>query len=377
MVGFEIGQDVSDGGAFSGTSSYDTGTVRTGARSFRCNPASGATGFWQSSPSASFANGKYTHFGLRIASMPSVARLIFGAAAGGVQLRLNTDGTLTYLHSGTVIASSTTTLTTGVWYWIGIRCITGTSVVIAQIDGVDAITGTVTVASATANYGCNGTEASAIDIYIDDIISDDAGFLQPSNVDTALPISDNTVTGVTDNNGGTSNIWECVNNTPPAGVASANEAANPAAGMHFPASTTCNYIANLESYTTLGINTGDTVLAVQTLVRHGEDIATGTKNLQNVGALTNPTVAGASVTAGNDGGAHGAEQGQWQPAVGTLTTSPSVTLGTSPTIRTSRISQSRLACLDFMGMTVAWTPAAAAATFAPPFRHNTRCIRVR
>ena len=103
------------------------------------------------------------------------------------------------------------------------------------------------------------------------------------------------------------------------------------------------------------------MLAVQSIVRHGEDIATGTKTAQNCGALTNPTVAGANITFGNDGGAHGAEAGLWVTAYGTVTTSPSVTLGTSPTIRTSRVSEARVGCIDFMAMAVAWTPAAAAA----------------
>jgi hypothetical protein len=242
------------------------------------------------------------------------------------------------------------------------RVSTGTSAVFLQIDGVDQVTGTATITNITnAQWGPGNSEASAIDIFFDDIIADDTGFLASSKVDTALPISDNTVTGVTDNNGVTTNIWDAVDNTPPAGVASANEAANPKTGMHFTASVTCNYLANLETYTTLGVGASDAVLAVQSIVRTGEDIVTGTKNLQNVGALTNPTVAGASVTAGNDTGAHGAETGFWVTTYGTLTTSPSVTVGSSATIRTSRISESRLACVDFMGMLVAWTPAAAAA----------------
>jgi hypothetical protein len=359
LTGFEAGQSTTDHLSINptGTAAYDTGTVRTGARSMRCNPASGASGFVTLAlPAAGFV-----HFAFRIASLPSVARIIAGNGTGST-LKLNSSGTLEVFDSATSRGSSSA-LSTNTWYWIGWRISAGTSVDVLQVDGVTAVNGTI--AQGNAPLGANGTEASAIDLYYDDVILDTAGFLQPSKVDLALPISDNTVTGVTDNNGVTTNIFDCVDNTPPAGVASANEAANPKAGMHFPASVTCDYLANLETYTTLGIASGDTVLAVQGIVRHGEDIATGTKNLQNVAALTNPTVAGSSVTAGSDGGAHGAEVGLWVTTFGTVTTSPTVTLGTSPTIRTSRISQARVACVDFMGMLVAWTPAAVVAGNPP------------
>jgi len=343
-----------------GTASYNTTTFRTGAAAMRCNPASGAQG--QISMTGTV---NYLHFALNVATLPTVDRIVCSqTGAGTINAKLTTTGALGVYLDTTLIGTSSTAFSSPGWHWVGLRQVTGTSVAFLQIDGVDAVTGTATVTATSRNIGFGGTEASSVDAYFDDVIGDDTGFLQPSKVDTALPISDNTVTGVTDNNGVTTNIWQCVDNTPPAGVASANEAANPKAGMHFPASTTCNYLADLETYTTLGVASGDTVLAVQAIVRHGEDIATGTKNLQNVAALTNPTVAGASVTAGNDAGAHGAETGLWQTTVGTLTTSPSVTLGTSPTIRTSRVSESRVACVDFMGMFVAWTPAAAAAN--PP-----------
>jgi hypothetical protein len=343
--------NVTVSGAVSSTTQH-----RTGAASIRCNPASGG------SASFSLIGGGgtgFSHFGLFVATMPSVARVIAGNSSGST-LKLNSTGTIEVFDTTTSRGVSTTTLVTGQWYWIGYRSSVGTTTPLLQIDGVDQGI-TATVAAGNTQLGFSGAEASAADAYFDDIIIDGAGFLAASNVNLALPISDNTVTGVTDNNGVTTNIWQCVSNTPPAGVASANEAANPKKGMHFTASVTDNYLANLSTYTTLGVGASDTVLAVQSFVSTGEDIVTGTKNLQNVGALTNPTVAGVSVTAGADLGAHGAEVGLWAMTVGTLTTSPSVTLGTSPTIRTSRISETRLACVDFMGMYVAWTPAAVVA----------------
>lgn len=372
IYSFEAQEASTDNIARIGTTSYSTTTVRTGAASIRSNPASGANG----EIDLLGTGAAFTMFGFRYATTPTVDRPIAGViAANSINVRLTTGGALAVYVNTTLIGTSSA-LTINTWYWIGVRASTGTSVVYLQIDGVDAVTGTATAAGTMTVFGATGSGASAMDVFYDDIISDNANFLASSKVDIALPISDNTVTGVTDGNGGTTNLWDCVNNTPPAGVASANEAANPTANIRYPASTTENYIADLETYTMLGINSGDTVLAVRSIVRHGEDIATGTKNLQNVGALTNPTVGGSSVTAGGDGGAHGAETGLWVTTFGTLTTSPSVTLGTSPTIRTSRTSESRVACIDFMGMLVAWTPVTAAvASLLPPHRNRSRIIR--
>jgi hypothetical protein len=349
--------------SFIGTAAYDTGTVRTGAASMRANPASGAGGYFSNLAGAV----AYMHFAVRFASLPSVNRVFTsGVAAGMIHAEITSTGTISVYLNTTLIGTSSTALSTNTWYWIGLRQVTGTSVDFLQIDGVSAVTGTATVTLSDPSVGFVGTEASAVDAYFDDVIFDDAGLLAPSKVDTALPISDNTRTNVTAGAGGTTNLWDAVNNTPPAGVASASETNT--SNIEYPASLTESYIANLETYTTLGIGASDTVLAVRSIVRHGEDIATGTKNLQNVGALTNPTVGGSSVTAGSDGGAHGAEIGLWVSTFGTLTTSPSVTLGTSPTIRTSRISEARVACIDFMGMLVAWTPAAGggATSLLPP-----------
>lgn len=350
------GQAISiDNVTLNGTSSYNTNAsfVRTGAASFRCNPASGASGF------VSFSGSSYHHFALYIATLPSLDRRICGPATSlNINLRLTSTGNLAVYVFNTLIGTSSIALSTGQWYWIGLRMVTGTDVTFLQVDGGNEVIGTATANAAGGTAGAIGTEASAVDLYIDDITSETAGLLAPSKVDIALPISDNTVTAVTGGAGGTTDLWDAVNNTPPAGVASASE--TDTTNIRFPASQTENYIAALETYTTLGIVDGDAVISCRSIVRHGEDIATGTKTMQNCGALTNPTVVGANVTFGSDGGAHGAETGLWVTTFGGIAGGPSVTLGTSPTIRASRVSESRVGCIDFMGMLVVWTPGATA-----------------
>jgi hypothetical protein len=338
--------------ALSGTAAISTLQHRTGPAALRCNPASGASGYMQlQTPSTK----GWVHFGLYIATMPSVARVICGAAGSGSNVKLNSTGKLEAFDGSTTRGTTTTTLTTGVWYWIGWRAAAGTTVPLIQIAGTTEVTGTVAVAPNT-NIGLSGTEASAADIYIDDVIIDGAGFLGPSNVGLLLPISDNgTHTGWQAGAGGTTNLWQGVDNVPPAGLASASETNTSNIENTGTAGT---YTANLQTYTTGGVGASDTVLAVQSLIRHGEDIITGTKT-GTVGAATNPTITGVGITFGSDLGAHGADPGStfWVTQPGTLTTSPSVTLGTSPTLAAVRPSESRTACIDFMGLLVAWTPA--------------------
>jgi hypothetical protein len=301
----------------------------------------------------------WMHFGLYIATLPTLTRALVGTTTNGV--RLTSTGTLEYINTS-VVQATTSALSTGRWYWIGVSGQNAAGVQLMQIDGSDAGGTGTAVSTLAAQLGFMGTEASAADVYIDDLIVDVSGFLAPSNVDIAFPISDNTRTAVTTGAGGTTNLWDAVNNAPPAGVATGSETAT--SNIIYPASATESYIANLETYTTLGVGASDTLIFTRGMIRHGEDINTGTKNGTYVGT-TNPTLTdNTAFTFGNDLGAHGAEVGVWKTLWGSGKTTGLPTSGnfdTSPTIRVDRVSQSRLGCIDFMGMYVAWTPAAAVA----------------
>jgi hypothetical protein len=345
-------------------STISTAQARTGAASLRCNPASGGQSGFTTNTSAA-----YTHFGLRIASLPSIDRVIAGGgAATNINVRLTSAGTLAvYVGTPGTLIGTSSALNLNQWYWIGVRNTTGTSVVYLQIDGADAVTGTAVASGSSGLYGCTNTEASALDIYLDDIIGDDAGFLAPSKVALLVPISDNARAALwTGGAGGTTNLFDAVNNTPPIGTATETnltqiEHAGGAAG------TTDAYDANMTTYAAAGINTGDTVLGITFFIAHGEDIATGTK-LLNFSLASNPVQATtlANFAAGNDPGALGTYPTNWFVTYNGLIVSPSVTVGSSPVMRVTRPeTASRVASVCFMGMYVAWTPAAA--TKAPPF----------
>lgn len=360
LNGFESAQAETDGITLTG-GAYSTVQARTGARSMRCNAASGVAAFFTTG--GAYGNGnERVHFGLYVATMPSVARVIAGlTGATDASLILNSTGTIAYTANNVTIGTSSTALTTGQWYWIGYRAFDGTSVACLQINGVTEVTGSPGSISTTANgyLGLRLTEASAADIYIDDLIVDNAAFLASSKVALLQPISDNTRTNWTGGISSTTNLFTAVDNIPPAGVASASETdtTNIASASN---TGTALYIANMTTYTTAGVATGDTVLAVQAIIREGEDIATGTKT-GSYELTSNPVIAAATFTFGGDTGAHAAEVGLWVTHFSAVAASPSVTLGSSPLMKVTKTdTTTRKACVDFMGIYMAWTPAAIA-----------------
>lgn len=365
-TGFEGGVQQVDTGASLTSAVYSTTQARTGVWSMRCNASSGAPNYF----SLPTAPAGWLHFGLYVATLPSVDRVIAGTInASTIHVKLTTAGALAvYINTTLLDTTSTTPFATPGWHWVGIRRSTTVSVTHLQIDGFDALTGTTGGIAWPTTLGFNDTAASTADAYFDDVVMDDGGFLNPSKVDFAFPISDNTRTNVTAGAGGTTDLWDAVNNVPPAGVASASETNT--TNIEFPASLAELYTANLETYTTLGLVASDTLIATRGVFRHGEDIATGTKNGSYLGGLNGCLGETINFVFGNNAGAHAAESGAnfWVTIFATInTTSLSVTLEDSPTMSIQRASEARVGCVDFMAMLVVWTPAVARVPKSTPY----------
>jgi hypothetical protein len=348
MTGFEAQNASIDGITITGTAAYSA-TARTGGSSIYCSPASGSSGYITLSTASN-----YQHFGLR-ASGALGERLVFGSiAAGTINLRLT--GTLEIkVYLNTTLIGTSASLNNSTWYWIGVRQVTGTNVAFLQIDGTDSVTGTATVTATSAILGYSGTESYAGGARFDDVIGDNTNFLAPSKVTNLVPISDNANTNWVRGGGSTTtSLYIPVSTAPPPGVASASE--TDSTNIECASNTTNNYTANLTTYATAGIKLSDTLLAVYPVIRHGEDISTNTK-AGTVEIVANPAISTTSFNFGNDAGAHAAESSSplWYTTFGTLTTSPSVTLSSSPTMRVIKTTTStRVACVDYMGMIVAW-----------------------
>lgn len=367
-AGSKEGEDSSEG--IVGTASFSTTQARTGTYSLRINPASGASGYW-----ASIENGDYASFGLFIATMPSVSRMIVGNDSIG-NIRLNSTGTLTVRTATTDIVTSATALTTGAWYWVSFRAITGTTVEWLQINEVsEGGTATATVGGTGNTIGCGGTEASAIDIYLDDCILVDT-FLTSSKVTYGFPTTETTdATWRLGDGTAFGNGWAAIDNVPPAGVASASETAT--TNIESASSTgTATYVGKPASYTSLGIGASDTILGVRASIMEGEDINTGAKT-GTIEISANPVTSSTAFTFGEaGGGAHGAAVGGlWWSAHSPWSLNPSVTLGTVPQIKVVKTdTTTRVACVDQMFLKIVWTPAVAAPARVPFSRPYTQLL---
>jgi hypothetical protein len=358
MCGFELNADGKEPFNSAATmtlsgATYSSTQARTGTFSIRCNPGSGA------SQSIIIPAGSYVHFGMYVVTKPSLDRRIIGTiSANTLNVRLTSTGALGVYENTTLLGTSSAAFASPGWHWVALRATSGTSVPHLQIDGVTEVTATSTISGTGNSVGFVGAEASAAELYIDDFIIDDANLLQPSKVALLLPISDNArgANWFKADGSTTTNLFQSVDNIPPAGVASANEAATPLASIRHTGGANNAYDANMTTYSSAGVAAIDTVIAVMSWVRHGEDIATGTKVLAS-GLVSNPAPGvGSNFNAGNNAGAHAAETNLWLTQVETIQVSPSVTIGSSPVLRISRPeTASRVACIDFMGVTMAWT----------------------
>lgn len=355
---------VKEGLVFAGSASapsYQTSIVKTGTRAIRCDPTSGNSEYMQYQTNVS-SHRPWVHFALRIVTMPaSVDRFFLGTPGIGLNAKLRTDGKIELFDTTTSIGVSNTALTTGVWYWIGWRTTAGTSEVFIQIDGQNEIIATSSQNASSVNIGWPNNDSGAVDCVIDDFVVDDSGFITETKVVELVPISDNARDTLwTGGAGGTTNLFDAVDNQPPAGHSTETnttqiEHAGGAAG------TTDRYDANMTTYSTAGISSGDTILALLYLISSGEDVATGTK-LLNFSLVSNPSAASgiANFNAGDNAGALGIYPSNWDRVYNTIVQNPSVTLGNSPVMRVVRPeTASRVASVCYMAIRVAYQVAPA------------------
>lgn len=414
LLGFETGSLYSEVYDFNGTNDGapctnthfagsvsiegpDTSNVRSGHYSLKVNPASGAAGWWGWIPTPTSAPtvqtigpGAWSQFYVKITSLPGTARkmLCSNNTGGGYfyhQLRLNTDGTISHMAEDgtTVIGTTTTALTdTSKWYKLTLHgaYVGGLWRLALRIDGTEE---TYYQASGGGNYGWGGrfgtsdTVAATYTMYIDDIT------LYNGNVDTTdepgdshivyMPVvADNTIgaTWYKADHSTQTGLYECLNNVPPVGVASANETSNPNASI-YGGPTASNSTFDTATFDSV-FSSSDVLLSAQHICIHGEDVATGSK-MHSSWATNNPSNGVYSGTYfGGDSGAHGAfAGGLWwvthsymtggnYPQAMNLTTSPP-TRSSPCTIGVRALQASRYGCVCLLGLMVEYRPSPAGA----------------
>jgi hypothetical protein len=349
IASFESGQIQTEGITnLTGTANFSTVQARTGTRSFRANPASGANGWVLMATTFG-----WTHFAIYVATMPSAERRIFGTGTG-VDLRLNSAGALDVYNSGSFV-NGVVAVVTGQWYWIGLRTNAGTGEIL-QINGVNQGFNTTTVATSQARLGTDDSVASAIDIYYDDYVVDNAGFLASTKVGQLLPVSDNSVGGNwTTGAGGTSSLFDGIDNVPPVGVTSTGS--ETATSNVKVSNQTAAYVVNMATFGSIGINSWDAIIAVRQVIQHGshQNLASGsTTSLATSFGLSN-------VNQSYSTSQHGATPTNWTTTFGNLAANATgFTIWDLATNYTHTITKTDIngfiVCVDFLALQVAWTP---------------------
>jgi hypothetical protein len=295
-----------------------------------------------------------------------------------IQIRVSTSGLLTCVPTaGTIPGSFQASLNT--WYRLELAGRTSASASSTYgewyVDGSSL--GSSSTLNMTAVWAGMGTQMglSGLTGAVDDVAYNDSngasqnGLPGAAKVVLLLPISDNALgTGWTNDNlvNTTTNLWECVNNTPPIGIADTTSSTTSDQNRNATASANSNYDANLTTYTTAGIASGDTINVLDPIVATAAPVTTSAKQ-GTVGVSSNPVIANVALSATGTSGAFwaGATAGTyptgWKASHGTATYAPSVTLGSSPVLRITQVTSStRIAMVCFMGLYVDYTPAPAA-----------------
>lgn len=291
--------------------------------------------------------------------------LVFRMTSAGVVQGRN-------LTAGADIGNASETIALDTWHKFEISftlSVAGNDTYEMRLNNTTLASGTAAISANETGWnlytGWNEPPGSSRVCYIDDIAINDSDTASENSwcgdgkvvllVPTSDSVRDTLWTGGV---GGTTNLFDAVNNRPPLGTATETnltqiEHAGGAAG------TTDDYEANMTTYSAAGIGPTDKVKFVEAFIIDGEDISSGAKLLA-IEVLSNPAIAiSTNFTVGDATptllGTYPSEWGRHRNA--NISYSPSVTLGTAPVMRVRRPeTASRVASVCFMGMYVEYIP---------------------
>jgi len=256
------------------------------------------------------------------------------------------------------------------------------------IDGISigsasslTLTDTFPTVCSIGGGSVSGAAITSSDHYFDDFaFNDSTGGNQntwPGNgrVVLLLPISDNARTaGWVGGAGGTTNLWDALNNTPPLGVA--DTGTNTSQIRDATAEASASYDANLSTYASAGITGDNQINCVIPIVATAAPVTTSAKQ-GLIGMASNPAITtvalGPAGTSGAfwSGVAANTYPTGWKWSLGTTTYSPAVTLTSSPVARITQVTSStRIADVCFLGLYVDFTPK----SLIPPPRMQTATV---
>lgn len=370
-----------------GTLTRDTAVFRSGAASWKHDSASGSPAFLVLSsanwlPAFVAANSPYYfRVYVRTTTAPNVAGafLVLGnGTATDPICKLDSAGALTLFVANAQQGSASAAVNDGNWHCVemsGTIVSTNWTAAELRLDGATVATwsGTQAMSASQFEWGYVANPGASKILNTDDVaVNDSTGATNNSwcgagSVVLLAPTADSAVgAGWTGGAGGTSSLYDAVNNSPPVGVA--DTGTNTSQIRNATSNANSNYDATMTTYAAAGVGASDVVNAVIPWTATAAPVVTSAK-LGTVGVVSNPTIANANLNAAGTSGAFwsgvagGTFGSGWKWSAGTMTNAPSVTVGTAPVMRITQVTAStRIADVCFMGIYVDYTPAAAAAT---------------
>lgn len=360
----------------SGTVSMDTSTVRSGACA--ASMAQNAANYVEIASAPSTLDRAYYlrgYFRFTDAT-PSAAATIIAARANSVDVvvvKLSTAGKLQLFDSnGAQVGSDhPTVLADNTWYRVELAFAIPTAgntgsaslyvdgtVGPANLAGLDLNN---SVASGVIRLGNVSGGQAGVTTYLDDVALNDAaaGGTQTSypgsgRILLAKPISDSAVgTGWEQpktTGSDTTALYDSLDNMPPSGVAHSDADANNLKYIfNANSSVPSSYDANVQDYTTAGMESGGRVRFCYVLDRHGS--SGSATNDGQIKLVSNPADSGATSINFKAAGVAGTDPTNWQTKVGGRVYDPSVTAGTQPVVRVTKSSATTdAAMVDLLGV---------------------------
>lgn len=349
FFGGETAHEHAEGVTLAGTTlAFDTAVKRSGTHSYRFTSSAANTVFWAFTGATARRYWAQAYIYLPAASgLPggNSRILAFQTAAAGAlcSVNLTTGGKLQLLNqAGTQIGSdSAATLVADTWYRValGVEIAAGANdFAELQLDGVSVASTTTGAFSDTAPgrlyWGWLDDPGTSEVLHVDDIVlNDDQGSVHndwpgQDKVVLLLPISDNTINNWRQVDGGSNDLWDALNNTPPVGLE--NSAGNDTSQMENTVSAANNpYLGNMSTYTTAGIVAGDTVTAIFAVAEASEDSTTGADTV-DIAVDSNPAIAAVEFSCDFNDSTYPTG---WNRGQTLIAENPTVALGTSPVAR--------------------------------------------
>ncbi len=309
----------------------DTTTKRSGAAAVRCNSGAGNAAAYAMPIGNPWSSFSYFQVAIRVDALPGSTVGIIRcndsttlAGSNQFEVKLTSAGLLQLFNGsgGAQIGASSSAISTNTWYVIEFKY-DGANIE-TRIDGATWIASTSWGATGSVRRwwcGWHAAPGANKSIYFDDLIirSDSSGdltttWINGDKVVMALPISDVQAGSWTGGAGGTTNLYDAINNTPPIGTATETNLTQIESADTSGDNSTDEYRFNMTTYTNLGISSTDIIKTINPYFWHGEDAGTGTKTgswgLQNPAhGVQNATFG--SFTFGDDQGALGTWPSSW------------------------------------------------------------------